>query len=143
LRLGLSPWLGLGGALLITAALAFFMGYATLHLGGHYLAITTIAWAVAIQIILGNIAQLGAHSGVGDIPPASLFGRRLASASDSFYLTWAFVIAALLTASNLLGSRQGRAIRALRGGDAMTASLGINAFRERLTLFILSAELGC
>src|SRR5437660_12409202 len=38
---GISPWIGLLAALLITALVSAVIGYATLHLGGHYLPITT------------------------------------------------------------------------------------------------------
>ena len=39
---------------------------------------------------------------------------------------------AMLAAANLLESREGRAIRSLRGGAVMVESLGINVFRIRL-----------
>ena len=41
------------------------------------------------------------------------------------------------SAANLLDSRQGRAIRALRGGTAMAESLGIDTFRVRLAVFVI------
>jgi branched-chain amino acid transport system permease protein len=45
----------------------------------------------------------------------------------------------MLAAHNLLGSRVGRAMRTLRGGDALVESLGINAFRIKLATFVLAA----
>src|SRR5690606_18566873 len=56
---------------------------------------------------------------------------------------WGFVILALVGATNLLSSRQGRAISALRGGAILAESLGISAFRVRLMLFVVAAELAC
>jgi branched-chain amino acid transport system permease protein len=47
----------------------------------------------------------------------------------------------LVIAANLLNSREGRAIRALRGGRVLVESLGINPFRVRLVTFVLSALL--
>ncbi len=46
-----------------------------------------------------------------------------------------------LGAANLLRSRQGRAIRALRGGKGMSESLGIDVFWVRLCVFVLAAAL--
>jgi branched-chain amino acid transport system permease protein len=43
--------------------------------------------------------------------------------------------------SNLLNSREGRAIRSLRGGAVMLASLGVSLFRVRLTIFVIAALL--
>ncbi|MBS7706118.1 ABC transporter permease subunit [Chelatococcus asaccharovorans] len=141
LRLGLGAWIGLGAALLVVGACAALMGAVTLHLGGHYLPITTLAWAVAVYMVFGNLTDLGAHSGIGDIAPISLFGLPLDRPDRAFYLVWAVLVLALIGASNLLSSRQGRAISALRGGAVLAQSLGVNPFRVRLLLFVLAAEL--
>jgi branched-chain amino acid transport system permease protein len=47
----------------------------------------------------------------------------------------------MLGSTLLLRSRQGRAIRALRGGATLAESLGINVFRLRLAIFLISAAL--
>ena len=47
----------------------------------------------------------------------------------------------VLFAYNVLQSRAGRAIRSLRGGAILLASVGADAFRVRLTLFVLAALL--
>jgi len=143
LRLGLNPWLGLVAAMILVACCAVAMGAITLHLGGHYLPITTLAWAVATYMLLGNITTLGAHSGIGDIPSISFAGMSLDKPEQAHYLIWGLVILALVGATNLLSSRQGRAISALRGGALLAESLGISAFRVRLMLFVVAAELAC
>ena len=143
LRLGLSPWIGLIAALLLVAACAALMGIVTLHLGGHYLPITTLAWAVAIAMLFGNLSDLGAHSGIGDLPPITVAGVDLDRPQRAFYLVWVVLVLALVGAANLLSSRQGRAVSALRGGALLAESLGINPFRVRLLLFVLAAELAC
>jgi branched-chain amino acid transport system permease protein len=56
-----------------------------------------------------------------------------------FYLIWAIFLGAFLLSYNLLQSRSGRAIRALRGGNQLVESLGISAFRTRLATFVISA----
>ncbi|WP_274626956.1 branched-chain amino acid ABC transporter ATP-binding protein/permease [Arvimicrobium flavum] len=143
LRLGFDPWLGLVGAIGLVALCAVLMGAVTLHLGGHYLPITTLAWAVAIYMVFGNLRDLGAHSGIGDIPPITLFGIVFDRPARTYYLVWTLLVLALLGAASMLSSRQGRAISALRGGVLLAESLGISAFRMRLLLFVLAAELGC
>lgn len=142
-RMGLSPWIGLLAALVIVAISATIMGAVTLHLGGHYLPITTLAWAVAIYMMLGTITDLGGHSGIGDIQPISIAGFNLDKPERAFYLIWGFIVLSLIGASNLLSSRQGRAISALRGGGHLAESLGISAMKMRLILFVMAAELAC
>ncbi|MGD9922973.1 MAG: ATP-binding cassette domain-containing protein, partial [Pseudorhodoplanes sp.] len=138
---GISPWVGLLAGIALSSIVALVLGYITLHLGGHYLPLTTIAWGMAIYYSFGNFQFLGSHGGIGDIPPVSIFGYDFDEPERLYYIIWAFCGAALLGAANLLKSRQGRAIRALRGGRAMSESLGIDVFWVRLWVFILAAAL--
>src|SRR5690606_24263979 len=52
---GMSPWLGLPFALLLTGLSALAIGMLTLRLGGHFLPLSTIAWGLSIAMIFGNI----------------------------------------------------------------------------------------
>jgi branched-chain amino acid transport system permease protein len=61
------------------------------------------------------------------------------SSDRMFYLIWGVLIASLFLARNLLDSREGRAMRVLRGGNTLVESLGISAFRAKLITFVLSA----
>jgi branched-chain amino acid transport system permease protein len=137
----LSPWLGLFAAILCCTLVAFVLGLISLPLSGHYLALVTIAWGMTIFLLFGNIEAIGGHSGLNDIPPLSLLGLSLASGQRYYYVIWLALAVAMVGAFNLLGSRQGRAIRALRGGDALVESLGVDGFRLRLALFVIAAVL--
>jgi branched-chain amino acid transport system permease protein len=138
---GLSPWLGLAAGIALSAAIALVLGYVTLHLGGHYLPLTTIAWGMALYASFGSFEFLGSYGGIGNLPPVMLAGFAFDRMERLYYLIWVLCGLALLAASNLLGSRQGRAIRALRGGRDMAASLGIDVFWVRLSVFVLAAAL--
>jgi ABC-type branched-subunit amino acid transport system ATPase component/ABC-type branched-subunit amino acid transport system permease subunit len=138
---GLSPWLGLPVALIFSGLVAIILGFVTLRLSGHYLALLTIAWGMTIFLIFGNVRALGGHSGIIDIPPLTIFGTSLESNTKYFYLIWPLVGLAMKSASWLLESRQGRAIRALRGGKVLVESLGIDVFTLRLAVFTIAALL--
>ena len=140
-REGYSPWLGLVLGLALTGLVAAILGAVTLRLGGHFLSLSTIAWGLAIYFLFGNLPTLGQFNGISDVPPISIGGHALASSESIHYLIWAFLIVALLLAANLLDSREGRAIRALRGGRIMAESLGINPFRIKLATFVIAALL--
>ena len=138
---GASPWWGLLFALALCGLSAFVIGLLTLRLGGHYLPLSTIAWGLSIAIVFGNIDGLGRHTGLSGVPPLRIGAWSLADARAMYALIWLLVGLALLFGRNLLRSRPGRAIRGLRGGGTLLASVGADAFRVRLSLFVLAALL--
>jgi branched-chain amino acid transport system permease protein len=138
---GGSPWTGLALAIVLTCGLAAILGAATLRLGGHFLSLSTLAWGLAIGFLFGNVDGLGNFSGISNIPPIGVGGVALTQSWQIYYLIWLFVVVALALMYNLLDSRAGRAIRALRGGNVLVESLGINAFRAKLATFVIAAFL--
>jgi branched-chain amino acid transport system permease protein len=138
---GWSPWIGLLFALVFTAAAALMIGALTLRLGGHFLPLSTIAWGLSIALLFGNMEMLGRHTGISNIPPIPLFGVSLADPRAVYYLIWLLVGLGALFCRNVLASRPGRAIRSLRGGGILLASVGADAYRVRLSLFVLAALL--
>ena len=140
---GGSPWLALLVGLVFTCVVAFLIGKLTLRLSGHYLPLATIAWGLSLYFLFGTMGFLGGHTGLTGIPPISLFGYELRQGEEVYYLIWLFVLAGVLTTSNLLDSREGRAIRALKGGMVMAEAMGVDTARSRMVIFILAALLAC
>jgi branched-chain amino acid transport system permease protein len=136
---GLSPWLGLLFALATTGGTALVIGMLTLRLGSHYLPISTIAWGLSVPLVLSNIEALGSHTGMSNIVPIHIAGYSLASSGAMYYLIWGMLGLVYLFSSNLLRSRQGRAMRSLRGGNSLLASVGADGYHLRLKLFVYSA----
>ena len=140
-RYAVSAWLGLVLALGLTGLVALLLGAITLRLKGHFLSLGTLAWGLAISFLFGNIDGLGNFNGIAQIPPITLGPVSLGGTVPMFYLIWAVVALCMLLAANLLRSRMGRAMRVLRGGNILAESLGIDAFRARLSLFVIAALL--
>jgi len=138
---GLSPWATLFIGLAVTGATALLLGAMTLRLSGHYLPLGTIAWGISLYYLFGNLDALGGHTGITGIPAVSLFGLSLESGRDFGYLIWAITLAALWATQNLLASRQGRAIRALKGGSLMAESMGVDIARTKIIAFLIAALL--
>lgn len=138
---GVSPWLSLFAALAITALAALVLGFITLRLSGHYLALSTIAWAIAIYYLFGNAEFLGRYNGIGGLPRITVLGWGLDSGGKSYYLIWAVTLTALIAAQNLLDSRVGRAIRALRFRGVMAESFGVDTAGLRYLVFLYAALL--
>jgi len=136
---GWSPWGGLAASLVLVAASALLIGLVTLRLSGHYLSIATIAWGIAIYYLFGNLPQLGQYSGIDNIPAVTIAGWTLKSGRASYALIWIATLSALVLARNLLDSRPGRAIRALRFRAVMAESFGVDTSRLKLLVFVYAA----
>jgi branched-chain amino acid transport system permease protein len=141
--LAASPWLALIAGMLLTMVVAATLGFLTLRLSGHYLPLGTIAWGISLYFLFGTSEMLGGHTGRGGLPAISVFGKSLESGREIFYLIWAFLLAAVLTTRNLLDSREGRAIRALKGGRVMAEAMGVNTWSSRMIAFVLAAMMAC
>ena len=140
---GASPWLTLAIGLALTAFVALCLGFITLRMKGHYLPLATIAWAVSLFYVFGNLEILGGHTGMTGIPPLSLAGIDLKNERHYFFLIWIIVLAALWATRNLLDSRPGRAVRALKGGLDMVESFGVDGARLKIVVFVYAALLAC
>lgn len=140
-QLGLSPWIGLLVAMAVSLAVAVVLGVATLHLGGHFLPITTLAWGVAITSFLGTSETLGAHGGIRDIPPLTLFVWRMDTPHMQYALIATVFLLCVLGLRRYLVSSRGLAVRSLRGGKTMMESLGYNPMALKVESFALSAML--
>lgn len=138
---GQSPWLGLLFGVALTCGVATILGVVTLRLQGHFLSLSTVAWGLAIGFLFGNVEGLGRFNGIASIPPISLGPYALVTSSQIYFLIWGIVVFVLVLGYNMLDSRLGRAMRALRGGNTLVESLGINAFRIKLATFVIAAFL--
>ena len=137
----LLPWLGLVLGLVVTGGVAWALGAVTLRLSGHYLPLATIAWGLSLYFLFGNLEFLGGHTGMGGIPALQLGPWSLASTRVLGLVIWGVLLLGLWGLHNLLDSREGRAIRALKSGRVMAESMGVNTARQRIKVFVLAALL--
>jgi branched-chain amino acid transport system permease protein len=142
-RFGVSPWLNLAVGLALTFALALCLGFITLRMRGHYFPLATIAWGTSLYFLFGNVEFLGGHTGLTGIPALGVPGFELKDERFYYFLIWGVALAALWATANLLDSRPGRAIRALRGQLEMIEAFGVNAGRLKIVVFVYAALLAC
>ncbi len=140
-RYGVSPWLALIAGVVLTAFIALLLGLITMRLSGHFLPLGTIAWGLSLFYLFGNMELLGKYDGINGIPVLNVFGWQLESGRSIYYLIWVVVLVAVISVQNLLNSRPGRAIRALRGGGTMAEAMGVNTAWMRVVIFIYAAVL--
>ncbi len=141
-KYGISPWIGLPAALASTGLVAFLVGWPTLRLRGHYLAMATLGFNAIASVLFVELRDwTGGPNGLVNIPPYVLFGVKLDSDRAFYFLALAAVGSALLLLLNLLDSRTGRALRALSTTETGAECMGIDVHKHKILVFVVSAML--
>jgi branched-chain amino acid transport system permease protein len=124
-RLGWPLLLALPSAALVTALTGLIVSLPALRLRAYYLAIVTLAFGELLRwgYIHADWLTLGS-SGLA-VPTASLFGCSLASDRTRYWLFLGLTALVLWASANLLRSRFGRAVVAMRDNEAAAAAMGI------------------
>ncbi len=132
------PVLGTVGAALV----AYVVGTPILILRGHYLVLGTLGLNIVVDVVIRNLGTLtGGATGLTGIPPLTIAGMTLAGDRVYYFLIWGCVLAALWLGRNLVDSRIGRALAAIRSSEVAAASLGINPAHFKGRVFAFSAAL--
>jgi branched-chain amino acid transport system permease protein len=120
----------------------FLFGLPALRLSGLYLALATFALAAAMPQILkfGPLEPLtGGVQGIVLLKPDAPFGLPLNPDQWLYYFTLAVVLVLLLAAVNLVNSRSGRAMMAIRDNPIAAAAMGVNTSLYKTLTFGVSA----
>lgn len=116
----------LGG---ITAAIfGVFIGVPVLRLKGDYLAIVTLAFGEIIRSIINYLPITGGAMGLSKIPRYTNY-------------TWTYTIAiiTIVCIANLVKSRHGRAVLAIRDNAIAAEAMGIKVSKYKIMAFVIAA----
>jgi branched-chain amino acid transport system permease protein len=138
---GVSPWLTLPASLVVAGIAAVILGLITVRLSGHYLPLGTIAWGIGLFYLFSKLEFIGRNDGISNIPPLSIGTFKMFNPDTIYFVIWAAVLISAVLTMNLLDSRTGRAIRALRRGHIAAESFGVQTPRAKLLVFIYAAVL--
>jgi ABC-type branched-subunit amino acid transport system ATPase component/ABC-type branched-subunit amino acid transport system permease subunit len=138
---GVTPWLTLPLSLLVSGVAAVVLGLVTVRLSGHYLPLGTIAWGIGLFYLFSKLEFLGRNDGISGIPPLTIGSLRMIDPGTIYFAIWIAVLISALLTTNLLDSRTGRAIRALRRGHVAAEAFGVQTPRAKLLVFIYAAVL--
>ena len=130
----------------VAAAICFVVGYLfglpALRLEGHYLALATFALAVAVPQILKYRHFEWFTNGVQGInifKPDPPFAVPLSADQWMYLVVLAVAVVMFWIAHNLLDSRTGRALRAIRDHAMAASTMGINVAHYKTVVFGISA----
>jgi branched-chain amino acid transport system permease protein len=160
-QFGLSFWILLPLAGILSAFWGIILGFPVLRLKGDYLAIVTLAFGEIIRLVLMNWREVtNGVAGISGIPKATLFGMKFDPSPTGFaqtfglpmssvyykiFLFYVILLLCLLTAFVTIRLRRmpvGRAWEALREDEIACRSLGINTTNTKLTAFAIGAMFG-
>ncbi len=155
---GLSFWILLPLAGILSSFWGILLGFPVLRLRGDYLAIVTLAFGEIIRLILINWTALtNGYAGITGIPRPTFFGIPFTADDNGFaavfglefsplyrviFLYYIILAMALLTSFVTVRLRRlpvGRAWEALREDQIACRSLGINTTNTKLTAFAMGA----
>ena len=139
-RLGWSPWVAMAAAAAGTGLVAQAIGTPVFRLRGHYLAMGTLAFGAIVHIVMTEWKEVtGGPTGLPGIPRLAIGSLVLSGDRAYYYLVWGAAIVALAIALNLVNSRVGRALRAIRDSEPAAESLGVDVARYKTLALVISA----
>ncbi len=139
IKTGLAFWPALLLSAVGTGVVGFLIGLPALRLHGHYLAIATLGFGVIVPQILLKWEKL-THGFKGLLPPKPKLGSYVFDTDASlYYLNLVIAVILVFMAYNMLRSKTGRALIALKDNDLAAQAMGINIARYRVMAFTISA----
>jgi branched-chain amino acid transport system permease protein len=132
------PALAVGAAGAVVCAV--LIGYPTLRLKGHYLAMATLAIGLIVyEITVQWQSVTHGYMGISGIPPLGIGSFEAVSDREQLVLLSVLVALCMGSAWLIRHSRFGRALVALSGSEDAARALGIDVARYKLAAFVVSA----
>ena len=119
----------------VAAVFGFIIGLPSLRLKGDYLAIVTLAFGEIVRNVFRNQEVFGGARGLttGSISYDTRFSPTL------FIIVLVTALVMLIVVQNLVKSKHGRAITAIRDNEIAAKAMGINVTFYKLFVFIIAA----
>jgi branched-chain amino acid transport system permease protein len=135
-RYGVPYWATLPPAAVICFALGVLFGLPALRFEGPYLALVTLAMAVATPQLLKYFdTWTGGQQGLNLVKPLPPAGLGIDRDRWLYLVVLAVLLIAMRVAANMLHGRTGRALVAIRDHPIAAAAMGINAARYKTLAF--------
>ncbi|MCQ2512132.1 MAG: branched-chain amino acid ABC transporter permease, partial [Lachnospiraceae bacterium] len=102
---------------IVAAVFGFIIGLPALRLKGDYLAIATLAFGEIVRCIFKNLKVFGGAMGMS---------TKLYDGNTLYILAFVVLLVVLFCCQNLINSKHGRAIIAIRDNEIAAKAMGIN-----------------
>jgi branched-chain amino acid transport system permease protein len=139
-KLAISPWIGFVAGGIVAALLAWALGAVTLKLRGIYFSLSVFAFAEVVNAVFRAFEFFGGPAGIAAVPRPGLFGARLNTHLQFYYVVLAVTLISVVFLYRLQWTRFGFTLLSLRTSatEALAESIGINAARHKTLAFVAS-----
>ncbi len=147
LKAGWNFWLAWPLAVLLCAALGYLLGLVAFRTKGDAFSIFTLGVGVIIQLVINKWDKLtGGNDGLNGInPPAGLEalskGLGLKLSGGFYYLALLALLLTIVVVARARFSTFGRSLIAIRGGEDLARSAGIDVYAHKLRSMMLSTAI--
>jgi branched-chain amino acid transport system permease protein len=140
-QFGIHPLLALALAAPMAALFSVPVAFGVFRLRGAYFAIGTWVFAETFQLIVSLILALGAGSGMSLRPAIvrQISPDRAGRETIVYWVSLVIVVTVCAVVYLVLRSRHGLALAAIRDSEAASAGLGVDTFRTKLTIYVVTA----
>ena len=136
-----SFWTAAGAAVMVSSIVGGLMALPALRVSTWYLALITLTFGQLFERMTVELSWLtNGFSGLANIQRPQLFGHALSDV-QLYWLVAAIALAIALIVKNLVGSRLGRGLLAIRDNPEAAVSSGISVVGLKLFAFVFSAAL--
>ncbi len=139
---GVPIWVSIPITALIVAAGGFVLGQMTLRISGHYLALATMAFTAIVQLFFIHSDPLTGGAAGMPVPPLRVFSLTLSNGAELYYAILPATALLFVLVQNILQSRFGRALKAIRQSETAAEAMGLNTLRYKALAFASSGFLG-
>ena len=115
---------------IVAAIFGFVIGLPALRLRGDYLAIATLAFGEIVRCIFKNLKVFGGAKGMS---------TKIYNNDTLFILAFIILLIVVFCCQNLINSKHGRAVIAIRDNEIAAKAMGINVTFYKLLIFIVAA----
>jgi branched-chain amino acid transport system permease protein len=117
------------------------VGFPAVRLRGLYLAIATLAFGIGVERTIYHFKGITGGAYGLEVKAPAIFGYAFSSPSKLYYLVLVIVVLAVLFISNVVRSRPGRMLVAMRDSPLAASSMGIDVSRMKVLAFAVSAAM--
>ena len=143
MRFGFNPWIGLPASALAGAFVGWVIAFLSFRAGlkGSYFALITLAFAEVLRIVANSVEITG--GGLGMLIPArpAAANFQFSERIGFYYLMLALTAGSVAIAVWLKHSRFGAQLAAIRENEDSARALGIDVFREKIKVLMLSGAI--
>jgi len=137
--LGWPFWLAVPASGFTAAGIGLIIGIPSLRIKGIYLGIATIAFQFIADYTYFHWESFSGGPQGRVVEAPQIFGLALTSRLSFYYICLFLLIVLLWGAKNLMRSKYGRCLMAVRDNDISAEAIGVPVFKYKLLAFVLSS----